>query len=96
MTPSQNKKIEAIKANPEMKVLAINKGLFGVWIVKERLTVRKTKKHKPPFKYAEELYGPKGALLLRRSGNQWDGVEIIDNFTETGHGHMFGYRPRKQ
>lgn len=86
-TPSEQKVIDNYKNSETYKLLHIcrtrlNAGFLLIYV--ERKQVRKTKKHKPPFKYFRVVVNKWGKIRTRYSGNIWDDEsnDIIDDFTK--------------
>lgn len=84
-TPSEDKVIKHAMDNSLWKVLHITRSTGGYLIISiEKIGVRKTKKHVPPFKYQNRVYNKWGKLKFYKTGNIWDCDDIIDDFTEIG------------
>ena len=87
ITPSEQNRIDELKENDLFKILYITRAAGGWLLVDiEKVKVRKTDKHEPPFKYSTRMYGKRGSLLQIRSGNIYEDYYLIDDFSRCNFG----------
>lgn len=81
LTPSEQKAIDSAIKNEYWKIKYICRSRGGDLMIHiERLTVRKTSKHVPPFRYACKYYNKWGKETMYKAGNIWKYNDILDNF----------------
>lgn len=86
LSPSEKKRIANYHDSKIHKILYTcrSEGNY-LMIFYERIRVRKTEKHEPPFKYVLAIYGKRGGCIRCKVGNVWDEEYncIMDDFTIT-------------
>jgi hypothetical protein len=94
LTPSEQKVLGRKLVNPELKILRVERSIGGwLLITEEKLAIRKTEKHEPPFRYRRNMYGRRGARLKTWMGNQiFEDGGILDDFTDYTQSHINGYK----
>lgn len=82
LTPSETRVIEKWRAADIYKLLAVWRSKGGdLVLVIETIAVRKTKKHKPPFKYRKRAFNKWGKQVWYKAGNIFDDGDIVDDWT---------------
>lgn len=84
LTPSEGKVIKRYMDSEIWNLLYVTRSNGNQLIIHyERKSVRKTKKHVPPFKYVSVWINKWGKETTRRSGNDYDYENnfLVDDFT---------------
>lgn len=85
LTPSETKMLDSYTNSEIYKLLYAARSNGGYLLAYvEKVEVRKTRKHQPPFKYFRAVINKWGKVITRYSGNIWskEHEDIIDDFSK--------------